>query len=123
VKHEFRERTLPLRKPNQSKIAAPSKMWMGTHGNYEISLVEMDGFKWYKISLWAGTERMSWDEVNSIKNSIIGKDKIAIEIYPKLEDLQDGSDVRHLFVLPDEESEKLPNLKKIYDLIEADKNG
>ncbi len=41
-----------------------------------------------------------WDDLQRIKNEIVGEDATAIEVYPPASALVDQANMRHLFVLP-----------------------
>lgn len=42
-----------------------------------------------------------WDDLQRMKNEIVGADRIAIEIYPAASNVIDQANMRHLFVLPE----------------------
>lgn len=47
-----------------------------------------------------GSNDIPWKIKQQIKNEIFGKDRIAIEVFPKESNLVDVSDVYHLWILP-----------------------
>ena len=42
----------------------------------------------------------SWIDLQEIKNGIAGKERVAIEIYPRQDKVTDTSNIYHLWVLP-----------------------
>jgi hypothetical protein len=47
-----------------------------------------------------GEDIRGWSVLQRIKNELVGQDRVAIEVYPREEDLIDDAPMRHLFVLP-----------------------
>lgn len=47
---------------------------------------------------WKGTE-ISWSEKQRIKNEIFGEDAVAIEVFPKEDELVDEANMYHIWVL------------------------
>lgn len=45
-----------------------------------------------------GTEILGWDILQRIKNEIVGRDRIAVEVFPAADDLVNEANMRHLFV-------------------------
>jgi len=43
---------------------------------------------------------VTWYEKQEIKNKIFGESAVAIEIYPKQDELVDGANMYHLWILP-----------------------
>ena len=43
---------------------------------------------------------IGWDDLQRIKNEVVGDERIAIEVYPAQGDVIDQANMRHLFVLP-----------------------
>jgi len=54
----------------------------------------------------------NWDDIYAIKNYTFGKEKIAIEIYPRASKLVNKCNMRHLFILTQEQIVGL-NLERI----------
>ena len=54
--------------------------------------------------------------MQEIKNDLLGKDTIAIEVYPKECDFKDGSNTYHLWTWKDI---KVPNLLGLYQYNES----
>jgi len=44
----------------------------------------------------------SWSDLQRIKNELIGNDRMAVEVYPREEDLVDSANMYHLWVFPEE---------------------
>lgn len=42
----------------------------------------------------------TWRQLQRVKNSIVGSDRTAVEVYPATEDLVDVANMYHLWVLP-----------------------
>lgn len=42
----------------------------------------------------------SWSDMQRIKNDLAGEDRVAVEVYPREEDLVDQANLYHLWVLP-----------------------
>lgn len=47
------------------------------------------------------TEIQGWDLLQRVKNEIAGELAVALEVYPREEDVVDQAPMRHLFVLPE----------------------
>ena len=43
-----------------------------------------------------------WSDLQRIKNEIIGKERVAIEVFPPESELHDSADMSHLWVLPED---------------------
>jgi hypothetical protein len=41
-----------------------------------------------------------WDDLQRVKNELVGEERTAIEIYPPEDEVVDQAPLRHLFVLP-----------------------
>ena len=56
------------------------------------------------IHLWIrrhdGEMVRSWSDMQRIKNELIGNNRIALEVFPKDEDLVDQANMAHLWVMP-----------------------
>jgi hypothetical protein len=48
-----------------------------------------------------GSNEITWADKQTIKNQIAGKDKTAIEVFPTVDELVDGANSYHLWVLHD----------------------
>lgn len=62
-----------------------------------------------KVRRHDGKDGISWDDLQKIKNECAGEDSVAVEIYPKENDVVNETNMRHLWVMPIDF--KLPNLK------------
>lgn len=49
-----------------------------------------------------------WDDIYAIKNFTFGKESVAIEVYPRVSNLVNAMNMRHLFILT---SKQIKNLK------------
>ncbi len=66
---------------------------------------------WLQVWRKDGTDGISWDELQHIKNLAFGAEATAVEIFPPMSQLVNIKNIRHLWlVLPDC---KLPNLREI----------
>lgn len=70
------------------------------------------------ISKKDGAVVESWYDIWNIKNQILGDSTTAVEIYPSVEDLIDGQNQRHLFVLDTKEKISFENIYKIINKCE-----
>lgn len=43
----------------------------------------------------------SWPHLQRIKDEIVGKERVAVEVYPRAADVHDAANVYHLWVLPE----------------------
>ena len=43
----------------------------------------------------------SWQELQRIKNEVMGEHRTAVEVYPSIEKLMDDANIYHLWVLPE----------------------
>lgn len=48
-----------------------------------------------------GRDGISWDDLQRIKNEIVGADRLAVEVYPPEAELVNEVNMRHLWVLPE----------------------
>ena len=46
------------------------------------------------------SEIRGWDDLQRIKNEIVGEHRVALEVYPAASNVIDQANMRHLFVLP-----------------------
>lgn len=46
-------------------------------------------------------ERPTWWEAQRIKDELAGKDRTAVEVYPPRDEIVDGADMFHIWVLPE----------------------
>ncbi len=62
------------------------------------------------LKVWKdnGEDGISWDELQAVKNEVLGKDVVAVEVYPRQCDVVDELNMRHLFVLHG----KVPNIRR-----------
>jgi hypothetical protein len=58
-----------------------------------------EGWTWLSIRRSDRSPRMSWRDLQRIKNDICGEEAEAIEVYPAESRLVDGANQRHLWVL------------------------
>ena len=48
-----------------------------------------------------GRGGIPWDDLQAIKNDMLGEDVMAIELYPPQSDMVDEANIRHLWVVPE----------------------
>lgn len=53
-----------------------------------------------------GAEIHCWDDMQRIKNELVGEHVTAVEVFPSVDDIVDQAPMRHMWALPD--SVKLP---------------
>lgn len=56
------------------------------------------------VHLWVrhhtGVMPHSWSDLQRIKNEIVGPDYVALEVYPRVNELTDEANIAHLWVMP-----------------------
>jgi len=62
------------------------------------------------IKISCEKENLTWDELQAIKNEVVGEDAQAIEIYPAASDVVFEVPMRHLWVVPPDI--ELPSLRR-----------
>lgn len=53
-----------------------------------------------KVKRLDGLDDIGWNDLQTIKNEVLGDDVLAIEFYPPLIDVVDECNVRHLWEIP-----------------------
>ena len=76
--------------------------------------------RWLQVWREDGTDGITWDELQNIKNEVFGKEAWAFEIFPPESELINTRNVRHLWLAKD--GKFLPNLKSILNKI-GEKTG
>jgi hypothetical protein len=61
-----------------------------------------------KVWRYNGKDKITWDQLQAVKNECLGPDVVAIEIYPRQDDLVNSTNMRHLWEIPD--GMPVPNL-------------
>ena len=79
----------------------------------EYIIWEEEEFNQLTITRKDGRPPESWYDLWNIKNEIWGEATLAIEIYPRREDLIDGQNQRHLFKLDIDEKIDFGNASKL----------
>lgn len=91
-----------------------TKCWQTECGTYEILLVVLaGGWKHLKVHRRDDKPIHNYMDMQEIKNQCLGKDAVAIEIYPKAGDFKDGSHTYHLWSNSGPWATNLPNLANI----------
>jgi len=62
-----------------------------------------------KVRRRDGRDGISWNQLQQVKNELLGEEVTAIEIYPAEYDLIDEAPIRHLWAVP---AELVPNLNR-----------
>lgn len=85
--------------------------YMAIHKDYRLMCGEINNttHTHLRIDRHDGEPITSWETIQYLKNKFLGDDVVAIEIYPKQQDLLNGSNGRHLWVI----NSDLPNLINI----------
>jgi len=53
-----------------------------------------------KVKRWDGGDAISWDVLQAIKDEMLGKHVVAIEVYPAEYDVVNEANIRHLWAIP-----------------------
>lgn len=69
--------------------------------------------RWLQVWKEDGTDGITWDELQNLKNKVFGIEAWAFEIYPPESELVNRKNVRHLWQVKN--GHNLPNLKKILE--------
>lgn len=86
---------------------------IGIH-HYTVSYSKID--KYIHIRIYCGTNRIpDWNILQEVKDCLIGEDKVAIQVFPKRDDLIDNGNTYHLFCW---DQMDVPNLKELYNYAE-----
>ena len=84
------------------------------YGDYLLLYAKTEGWSHLRIKLLSGDRcEPSFGELQEIKDGMLGKNAVAIQVYPKREDVIDRSHTVHLFSRSDL-IPALPNLRKLY---------
>ena len=62
-----------------------------------------------KVRRRDGEDGISWDTLQAIKNEMLGKHTVAVEVFPSEEDRVDEENIRHLWAVP---KALVPNLRR-----------
>lgn len=77
----------------------------------ETSFPHIDGPVFHiKVRRRDGRSGISWDDLQTIKNSVVSPAAWAIELYPPQSEVVDELNMRHLWVMPTDHP--LPNLRR-----------
>ncbi len=91
-----------------------TKCWIAENENNEyMVLLNKPGYEieHLRITRTDNEPIRNWSDMQQIKNDLLGKETIAIEIFPKDSDLIDYSNTYHLWTFP---GLTVPNLKELY---------
>jgi len=83
---------------------------------YWISLSEIDKYTHIRIIREDKKPIHNYMDLQTIKNTLIGVNKTAIQIFPRVEDMVDFGNTYHLWSWDGMEA---PNLKDLYNYLEA----
>ncbi len=77
-----------------------------TNNHHRVSVTRLDTEWGEVLHLWIERhdERPGhdWPTLQRIKDEIAGPDRVAIEVYPKADDVIDDHNIYHLYVLPED---------------------
>lgn len=88
-----------------------TKCWQTTNGIYDILYDEINGYKHLRIYRTDKKPVRNYMDLLEIKNDLLGKETIAIEVYPKLSDFKNGSNTYHIWTWV---GINVPNLANLY---------
>jgi hypothetical protein len=88
-----------VRFPTQRRASA---FWK--NNRYAVQIYPAgDGMLQVSVRRHLQTSPISWNELQRIKDELIGVDRWAVEIYPAKDQIVNAADMRHLWVLPEGE--------------------
>lgn len=72
---------------------------------FEIQILEVMVPEWgmvrhLKVWRYSGKDKITWDQLQAVKNEYLGPDVVAIEVYPRQDDLVNSTNMRHLWEVP-----------------------
>lgn len=70
---------------------------------YAVQVFARAGAMHLAIRRHDGAEVRGWSDLQRIKTELYGPERVAIEIYPRESELENAANMRHLFVLPEDE--------------------
>ncbi len=101
-----------INKETHPHLRYVTKCWQTKDGKYDILFDEVKGFKHLRIRRIDDAPIHNYMDMQQIKNDLLGKDVIAIEVYPKSDDFKNGSNTYHLWSW---EGMAVPNLSDMYE--------
>lgn len=107
---EIERFSIPDDFPNYPHLKNVTK-YFEADDKYQVLYDEINGFKHLRIRRFDDKPICNFMDMQEIKNHLLGKDIVAIQIFPKQDDFVDGSNTYHLWTLGDV---TLPNLKDLY---------
>lgn len=103
---KWTERPDALCHPSRSPYLV--RFWV--NGTYSVQLHRPPAFSLIELLMIRRHDEQpvhSWSDLQRIKNELIGNDRMAVEVYPREEDLVDSANMYHLWVFPEEMTLKL----------------
>lgn len=101
----------------ESRFAGLKRMYryssLGT--DYTITYSEIDKYIHIRIHRDDSGTVFHWMDIQEIKNQLLGENKIAIQVYPRSDQLVNNGNTCHIWSWDDME---VPNLKELYNYAE-----
>ncbi len=98
-------------------LAKVSKIW--DDGTYIIMYDRISGYEHLRIRRKDDKPIHSYMDIQRIKNDLLGKDIVAIEIYPKQKNFVNGSNTYHLWTWDNIDEFAMPDLLTLYNYIKS----
>jgi hypothetical protein len=86
------------------------RCWKSSDGQFWVTLNHIKEFDHLKVRRADNMTMNDFNTLQAIKNIVLGKKTVAVQIFPKQADLVDGSNTYHLWTWDGIEAEA-PNLK------------
>lgn len=64
------------------------------------SLSSLGSIPHLKVRRRDGRDGITWDVLQRIKNDMVGRDELAIEIFPPADQVVNDANIRHLWIVP-----------------------
>lgn len=87
--------------------AAPEGMTMAWRNDqYSVQRIERHGLEVLMIRRHDGGKHFPWPHLQAIKDELAGKNREAVQVFPRQRDIVDAANMAHLWLVP--EGEQLP---------------
>lgn len=93
-------------------FATAERCWVSETGDIEVLLNRVDGFAHLKIHKRDDSKIFGFYLLQDVKDEVLGRNVAAVQIFPRSDDLVDGSNTYHLWTW-DCIEDQLPNLHKM----------
>lgn len=85
--------------------------WRDTYeAKVSLTLLSVGGLRHLRVTRIDGRDGIPWDDLQVIKNELLGEDVLAVEIYPPAAQLVNELNMRHLWEVGSAFAQSLPNL-------------